>query len=143
AALALHQAGYLGCYATGIPVSKRQFGRLGQRVLGYYSVYDDVNLPVQLTRLNIAASVVNRLLGRHLSEYIVGPILYETLRAFDRWVAKLIAEQHFDAVVAYENSALYTFEAAKKIGAACILDAASLHHAEQDRYYESRLPSAY
>src|SRR5262245_1855319 len=72
AALALHQAGYLGCYATGIPVSKRQFGRFGQRVLGNYSVYDDLNLPVQLTRLNIAAPVVNRLLVRHLPEYIVG-----------------------------------------------------------------------
>src|SRR3954468_11654808 len=76
AALALHEAGYLGCYATGIPVSKRQFGRLGQRVLGNYS-YDDVTLPLQLTRLNVAAPLVNRLLVRHLPEYVVGPIVYE------------------------------------------------------------------
>ena len=46
-------------------------------------------------------------------------------------------------MVAYENSALCTFEAAKKIGAACILDAASLHRVEQDRYYESGLPRVY
>ena len=62
---------------------------------------------------------------------------------FDRWAAKLVAKERFDAVVAYENSALCTFEAAKKIGAVCILDAASLHREEQDRYYESRLPKVY
>jgi glycosyltransferase involved in cell wall biosynthesis len=143
AALALHEAGNLGCYATGIPVSKRQFSRVGQRVLGNYSVYDDVSLPLKLIRLNMAASVVNRLAARHLPEYIVGPMVYESLRMFDRWAAKLLKSERFDAVVAYENSALYTFEAAKKVGAACILDAASLHRVEQDRQYKSGLPRAY
>ena len=80
---------------------------------------------------------------RRLPEYVVGPIVYELLRVFDRWAAQLVAEERFDAVVAYENSALCTFEAAKKIGAACILDAASLHRVEQDRYYESGLPRVY
>src|SRR5262249_45209977 len=84
-----------------------------------------------------------RLLVRYLPEYIVGPFQYATYRVFDRWVAKLIARDHFDAVIAYENSAIYTFEAAKKSGAVCILDAASLHRAEQDRYYISKLPRAY
>ena len=33
AALALLEAGYLDCYATGIPVSKDQVGLAGQRLL--------------------------------------------------------------------------------------------------------------
>jgi glycosyltransferase involved in cell wall biosynthesis len=143
AALALHEAGYLACYATGIPVSNRQFGRAGQWLLGKYSVYDDVAVPLQLTRLNMVAPIVNRLLARHLPEYVVGPLQYETYRIFDRWIAKLIARQHVDAVIAYENSALHTFEAAKEIGAACILDAASLHRVEADQRYQVGLPPAY
>src|SRR5262245_36059213 len=143
AALALHEAGYLACYATGIPVSKRQFGRAGQRLLEKYSVYDEVDVLVHLTRLNMLAPVVNRLFARRLPEYVIGPALYETYRIFDRWVARLIARQHFDAVIAYENSALYTFEAARKVGAACILDAASLHRIEADRRYDAGLPHAF
>src|SRR5438105_1832835 len=61
AALALHEAGYLACYATGIPVSKRQLGRAGQRLLGKYSVHDEVEVPIQLTRLNMVAPILNRL----------------------------------------------------------------------------------
>src|SRR5262249_17070190 len=43
----------------------------------------------------------------------------------------------------YENSAVHTFEVAKKIGTKCILDAASVHRVEQDRQYVTGLPSAY
>src|SRR5262249_53598630 len=57
-------------------------------------------------------------------------------------VAGLIARDHFDAVIAYENSAVYTFRAAKKAAAKCILDAADLHHIEQDRHYKSNLASS-
>lgn len=142
AALALHEAGYLACYATGVPVAKRQFGRAWQHLLSKYSLHDEVDVPVQLTRLNMVTPIVNRVLARHLPEYVVRPLQYATYRVFDRWVAKLIAREHFDAVIAYENSALYSFEAARKSGAACILDAASLHRAEQDRHYVNKLPSA-
>jgi glycosyltransferase involved in cell wall biosynthesis len=143
AALALHEAGYLACYATGIPVSKFQFGRFGQRLLSKYSAYDGVDVPAKLTRLNMVSPILNRVVARHLPEYLVGPILYETYRMFDRWVARLIERQHFDAVILYENSALQSFKAAKKVGAKCILDAASLHRIEADRRYEVALPRGY
>jgi glycosyltransferase involved in cell wall biosynthesis len=143
AALALNEVGYLACYATGIPVSKRHFGRVGQRLLSKYSVYDEVGIPLGLARLNMIAPMLNRLLGRRLPEYVLGPLQYETYRLFDWWVARLIARQHFDAVVAYENSALYTFQAAKKIGAACILDAASLHRIDADQRHQVRFSRAY
>jgi glycosyltransferase involved in cell wall biosynthesis len=143
AALALHEAGCLACYATGIPVSRRQFGRVWRWLLDRYSLYDEAPLLPESTQLNMLSSIANRILLRHLPEYIGIPIQYEMYRMFDRWAAKLIARLHVDAVIAYENSALYTFEAARKIGATCILDAASLHHVEQDRHYVSRLPRAY
>src|SRR6516164_4768942 len=66
AALALHEVGYLHCYATGIPVSKRQFGRFGQRLLSKYSAYDAVEVPVELTRLNMVSSVTNRVIVRRV-----------------------------------------------------------------------------
>src|ERR1051325_9184214 len=55
AALALHQAGYLACYATGLPVVKRQLGRVSQRLLRRFSLYDKANLPLHLPRLNMIA----------------------------------------------------------------------------------------
>jgi glycosyltransferase involved in cell wall biosynthesis len=141
AALALRGAGILGCYATGVPISTGQISAPWKTLLGRFSVYDELNLPLELTRVNMIAPVVNRLLSRYLAEYLVGPIQYEAYRIFDRWVARIVERNHFDAVITYENSALHTFEAARKTGAKCILDAASLHHVEQDRYYESSLPT--
>jgi glycosyltransferase involved in cell wall biosynthesis len=114
------------------------------RVIDRLSVYDEVSdIPLSRARVHLVAPAVNRLFARHLPELIIGPIQYETYRIFDRWVAGLILRSRFDAVVAYENSAVHTFLAAKKTGAKCILDAASLHHADQDRYYKSGLPSRY
>jgi glycosyltransferase involved in cell wall biosynthesis len=143
AALALQQAGVLGCYATGVPVSRNQLGAPWAGILRRFSVYEEVDIPRRQTRIYLLAPAVNRLLARYLPERIIKPTQYETYRMFDRWVARLVLEHHFDAVIAYENSALHTFRAAKKTGAKCILDAADLHHADQDRYHTSTLSSAY
>jgi glycosyltransferase involved in cell wall biosynthesis len=114
------------------------------RIIDRLSVYDEVlDIPPSRARIHLVAPAMNRLFARHLPELVIGPIQYETYRIFDRWVAGLILRSRFDAVVAYENSAVHTFRAAKKAGAKCILDAASLHHADQDRYYQSGLPSRY
>jgi glycosyltransferase involved in cell wall biosynthesis len=142
AALALHEAGYLACYATGIPVSKLQFGWFGQRLLSKYSAYDDVDVPVQLTRLNMISPVTNRVVAPRIP-YFGGPLLYETYKMFDRWVARMIERQRFDAVICYETAALHTFKTAKKFGIKCILDAASLHRIEADQRYTVALPRAY
>jgi glycosyltransferase involved in cell wall biosynthesis len=88
----------------------------------------------------MVAPAFNRALARYFPEFIIGPIQQQTNSIFDRWVARLVEKHCFDAVIAYENSALYTFKAAKRLGVKCILDAASLHHVDQDRYYVSRLP---
>ena len=66
AALALLEAGYLDCYATGIPVSKDQVGLAGQHLLRKYSLYDEIDIPVHLAKLNMIMPITNRLLARHL-----------------------------------------------------------------------------
>lgn len=47
--------------------------------------------------------------------------------AFDSRVARLVTTLRPDMVVCSENAALRTFQAAKRIGAICVLDAASVH----------------
>ena len=143
AALSLLEAGLLGCYATGVPVRQDQYGRLFTGIFRRLSVYDPVDIPTELVRLNMTAPIVNRVFARHLPKFVMGPISYEILRLFDRWVANLVARENFDAVIAYENSALQTFREAKKRGMTCILDAAALHRVEADRRNESRMPRAY
>jgi glycosyltransferase involved in cell wall biosynthesis len=133
AALALLEAGFLGCYATGVPVSHSELGAPWRALVRRFSPYEEVALLRELTRVNMVGPVFNRLFARYLPGFAIEPIHYQTYRMFDRWVAGLIARDHFDAVIAYENSALYTFQTAKKIGAKCILDAASLHRLEADR----------
>ena len=91
AALALLDAGFLGCYATGVPVSWGSLGAFCGALGRRFSVHEEVDLLAPLTHLNAIASVTNRLLGRHLPEFVVGPIYYEASRVFDRWVARLVA----------------------------------------------------
>jgi glycosyltransferase involved in cell wall biosynthesis len=143
AALALLEAGFLGCYAAGVPVSYGELGAPWRALVRRFSPYEEVALLRELTRVNMVGPVFNRLLARYLPGFAIEPIHYQMYRVFDRWVAGLIARNHFDAVIAYENSALYTFQTAKKIGAKCILDAASLHRVEADRRVESGPRSGY
>jgi glycosyltransferase involved in cell wall biosynthesis len=133
AALALLEAGFLGCYATGVPVYYGELGAPWRALVRRFSTYEEVAPLRELTRVNMVGPAFNRLFARYLPGFITEPIHYQTYRMFDRWVARLIARDHFDAVILYENSALYSFQAAKKIGAKCILDAASLHRVEADR----------
>jgi len=143
AALALLEAGFLGCYAAGVPVSHSELGAPWRALVRRFSSsYEELPLLGELTRVNMVNRIYNRLFRRYLPGVIGEPLQYETYRMFDRWVAGLIARDHFDAVIAYENSAVYTFRAAKKAAAKCILDAADLHHIEQDRHYKSDLASS-
>jgi glycosyltransferase involved in cell wall biosynthesis len=57
------------------------------------------------------------------------------LKRFDTFIARKLEASPCAAVIAYERSALETFTAAKRVGAACILDAASLHHTAQSNWF--------
>ena len=58
---------------------------------------------------------------------------HRLLRHFDRHVARKLKSIRPQAIVAYENCALATFETAKRLGMLCILDVPSVHHQMQAR----------
>jgi glycosyltransferase involved in cell wall biosynthesis len=59
-------------------------------------------------------------------------VLMAMLRYYDWTLARRLPIADCRAVVAYEGSALRTFQRAKRLGMACILDAANVHHRLQN-----------
>jgi len=66
--------------------------------------------------------------------------MHRCLYAFDAWTARRFDFRGLQAVIAYENAALNTFRIARKHGALCILDAASIHFATGNILLESPSP---
>src|SRR5437879_3962193 len=60
AALALQHEGFLGCYATGVPVSKNQLGATWAGIVGRLSAYEEIDIPASRTKINLLAPIVNR-----------------------------------------------------------------------------------
>src|SRR5262245_27888538 len=96
--------------------------------------YVQGDIPPHLRRRNHWFQPARRALTRLVSTNAVSPLFVGLLETYDRWLARQLPRLACNGIVAYELSAKYTFEAAKKLGMACILDAASLHHSEQMRW---------
>ncbi len=82
--------------------------------------------------------------ARRIVSYLVPPrvraeAVHRMARYFDRQIARKLKLIRPDAVVGYENCALETFEAAKQLGIARILDVPSVHHQMQARAGLSRM----
>lgn len=121
-ALALHDAGLLERYTHGAPLPQHVVAALP---------------PVLRSRLALSRfsrAVTDRVLPGQAAAHA----FYRSMWAFDRLTAYGIGRARCDAVVAYENSSLHTFRAARKAGIGCILDHAGVHHALQDRMFEHR-----
>jgi glycosyltransferase involved in cell wall biosynthesis len=56
---------------------------------------------------------------------------------YDQMIAALLPRLGAKAVIAYEGSALKTFQTAKKLGIATVLDAANFHHRTQSKWIAS------
>jgi len=135
AALALERAGMLAGYWAGVPCLP-EHGRLVPRGLWRRLVrYAPVPLPLERVRWHPGTPAVRRLGDRLLPRPVAFWMDYLACRRFDRWAARRLARLRPDAVVACEISALSTFEAAKRLGIATLLDAPSLHHRAQDRLH--------
>ena len=132
-ALALHEGGMLKAFWSGVPVCA-----------------DDSEIPAWLPRYykeRMRRVAIPRALRRHPSRFQmlwrIGKSLplpfsrddffHRMHHAFDRWVAPQVRAIRPKVVVAYENAALETFRVAKAMGATCILDASSLHHAAREQ----------
>ena len=138
AALALDEAGLLAGYWAGVPARAEQAARVPavlRRRLGRYE-------PVPIDPARVAWHPQTPALRR------LGDLLlpargsawadYWACRRFDRWAARRLGSSRKEtpnAVIACEISALTTFERARRLGIATILDAPSLHHQTQDRLH--------
>lgn len=135
AALALSRVGRLAGYWSGVPATAGQFERVPSLLRAALRRYSPVDLPEDRARWHPWTPARRRLGDRLLPRGMALWNDFAACRSFDRWAAGGIGHLRPDAVIACEISAAATFEAAKRLGATTILDAASLHHAAQDRLH--------
>lgn len=135
-ALALEKAGLLGAYWAGVPTRRLGTPWMPRAIWDRLVPYASVPLPHSKVRHLPIVPVVSHTLGRALSPARAAVAQRAGEKGFDRWVAtRLKGQPGVRAVVAYENAALHTFSEARRRGIVTILDAASIHHTEQDRVY--------
>lgn len=132
-AMALAERGMLAEYVTGIPTSHmagRGLARLWLRQsVEAYTISINPDLVTHVYVASALRAAARRLVIR---SRIIGHLADDW---FDRYVCKRVDRLHPSVVVAYENSALFTFRRAKKLGIKTVLDAASVHHHWQDRFF--------
>lgn len=130
-ATALHERGLLLQLWSGTPL----IGLEEPKPFGWPGAFAErlrrVSIPAALRRHPLWPHVATRVARRlpvNLSE-----ANHRIFHAFDYWFARKLSALRPDVVVAYENSAYYTFKAAKELGIHCVLDASSFHHKLSDR----------
>lgn len=124
-AQALNEAGHLLQFWSGVPVA----AAAGER--GKWSILPcstTCSVPNDKKRHVPVFPIAQRLAVRLTRGPATTAMQHRIDHWFDRWFARKIEKLKPDVVICYENAALHTFEAAKRTGAVCILDAASLHH---------------
>ncbi len=97
--------------------------------------YADVALPEDRVTWNPVAPVLNQLASRALSPEAARRMQLAACAMFDRRVARALPREGGDVFVGYETACLESFRAARRLGMSVVLDAASIHHAAQDRMH--------
>ncbi|RDK10879.1 glycosyltransferase family 4 protein [Cupriavidus lacunae] len=132
-AQALYEQGLLRQYWSGVPVRGPGEPVPWWLPPAYGAKVREVGIPEALRRHPLCFPAMlklglhrriglNRYLGMSHSAYA-----HRVFHLFDAWAARRIEALRPDVVVAYENSAMLTFEAARRIGARCVLDAPAVH----------------
>jgi glycosyltransferase involved in cell wall biosynthesis len=126
----LHERGMLQAFWSGVPVRSPDAqppwlvpSQIRERMRSTAIPSALRRHPVQWQLLIRAGALCRSPASRH--DYT-----HRMFHWFDRWVADHVRKLKPRAVVGFENSAFHTFNAARSIGAKCILDAPSLHHRE-------------
>ncbi len=126
-AWALEETGQLAGFWSGIPVVDARvpacglWGRFQNRLRA-------VPIPARKRRHDVIFPLLQRLSSTLLSTKTANAWNHRIDHAYDVWVSLFVRMLKPDMVVCYENSALRTFRAARKVGAVCVLDAASIHY---------------
>ncbi len=128
-AWALHEVGLLEGFWSGVPVQSTG-SDLRRWIPGKWSQkLKRVEIPSSLCTHPLVFPLMCRATQWLPASLEPGDAAHKVDHWFDAWAAKRISMQRPRAVVAYENAARNSFRAAKALGARCILDAASFHHA--------------
>jgi len=132
AALALDGAGWLAGYWAGIPCLAHHARWVPEFLWKRMMRYHFIDLPPARVRWLPWPPLMRKFAMLVPSLHLVGAMEYWGHALFDWWTSRgLYATPNLTAVIAYENSAVRTFKAAKRLGLVTILDAASVHHTAQ------------
>jgi glycosyltransferase involved in cell wall biosynthesis len=135
-AVALEDAGRLAAYWTGVPARPLTSVPGLRTVVAPLEKHSLLPLPDDQVQHNLIAPLARRVFEAVLPQDVAVDWSHRSQDWFDRWCASRLHDVDTQAVVCYENAALHTFRAAKERGWATILDAASFHHAWQDRHFD-------
>jgi glycosyltransferase involved in cell wall biosynthesis len=126
-AMALHERKLLKSFWSGVPVVTP--GELPPWWLppSYKKKVRSIGIPATLRRHPLRFQVALQL-ARSDPSPTSSDVVHRIFHWFDEWAAQRIMTTRPKVVVAYENAAYRTFQAAQTIGAKCILDAAAFHH---------------
>jgi len=135
-AVALEDAGRLAAYWTGVPARPLSSVPGLRTVVAPLEKHALLPLPDDQVRHNLIAPLARRVFEATLPQDAAVDWSHRSQDWFDRWCASRLGDIDAQAVVCYENAALHTFRAAKEREWTTILDAASFHHAWQDRHFD-------
>ncbi|MDJ0739243.1 MAG: glycosyltransferase family 4 protein [Gammaproteobacteria bacterium] len=129
-AWALHEHGHVPCLLSGVPVAgeDRADGRWW-RAAGYRP--RRIPLPASQRRSAVAFPLARRLAALPLLRRPTVAWNHRVDRWFDRWASRQVRRLRPDVVIGYENACLQTLNAARRLGACALLDAASIHFTAQ------------
>jgi glycosyltransferase involved in cell wall biosynthesis len=127
-AWALHDGGMLQGFWSGVPVKQPNSVDPIWLPDKYSRRLKEVPIPENIRRHPIGFPLLLRLFGKCPRAVLSEDDLHRVFHWFDWWTSRYVPRLAPKVVVAYENSAFQTFLAAKRSGATCVLDAASLHH---------------
>lgn len=145
AALGLQTDGLLAGYWAGVPATAEQIKRIPEPLRRAVDGYAAVPLDPAKVRWFPWTPALRRAGDTLLPRSAACRADFAACRLFDRWSAAGLRRLRSSlprVVVACEISALSTFRAARERGIATVLDAASIHHAAQDRLHGFGEPGA-
>ena len=135
-AIALAEQDMLARYVTGIPTHRGAGGWIGQALFPGKAEAYAIKLDPRLVRHVYLSSIFQKAATKSCPPSLAATAGHRADAIFDWYVGRMLPREKPDVVVAYENSALRTFQRAKREGIKTVLDAASVHHRWQDRFLE-------
>lgn len=133
-ALAIYENNMLLRYISGVPVKTKNEKSPFFLPNKFKNKIKNINIPAWYRKHPVWPQLLLKL-WPYIHSVFQLPGDFETsshivFHWFDFFISKVIKKNKPDIVIAFENSAYYSFRMAKSIGAICILDAPSIHYSQ-------------